>query len=81
MLQERTPRTWAQMAKVQGEEDGQRKGRLQGRIELLEEQLETKFGALDDTIRSRLHQADSGELQRWGTRFVTAESLGEVFES
>ena len=75
MLQERTPRSWAQIAKEQRKEEG----RLQGRIELLEELLETKFGALDDAVRSRLHQANSGELLRWGTRVLSADRLDEVF--
>ncbi len=79
MLRERTHKTWAEMAKEDAEKEGLRKGRLQGRIEILEEQLKTKFGTLDDSVRSRLHEADSGDLLRWGTRFVTAESLDDVF--
>lgn len=60
---------------------GRREGRLQERIELLEEMLPTKFGALDDSVRSRLYEANSEDLLRWGTRLLTAESLGDVFGS
>lgn len=71
MLQERRQRTWSEVAREEG--------RLQGRIELLRELLESKFGPLDDSARSRLHDAGSQELRRWGARFVTAESLDDVF--
>ncbi len=87
MLQERTYRTWSEIAHEEGErkglvtglQEGREEGRLQGRIELLEEQLEAKFGPLDDSARTRLHAVSSSELLRWGTRLVAAESLEDVF--
>lgn len=75
MLQERAHRTWAEMLEDKGEERGIRKGRL----EILEEQLETKFGPLQDSVRARLQEADSEDLLRWSTRLLSANDLREVF--
>lgn len=75
MLQERAHRTWAEMLEDKGEERGIRKGRL----EILEEQLETKFGPLQDSVRARLQEADSEDLLRWSTRLLSADDLREVF--
>ncbi len=87
MLQEKTHKTWAEMWQEDAEKKGLakgmrkgiRKGRLQGRVELLETLLESKFGTLDETTRSRLHEATSEDLLRWGTRVLKAERLDEVF--
>lgn len=68
MLQQRTHKTWADFAYEEGH------------VHMLETQLEAKFGALDDSVRSRLHEANPEQLLRWGTRLLTAESLAEVFD-
>lgn len=72
MLQQRAHKTWAEMM----QEDAAKAAHAR----MLETQLEAKFGALDDSVRSRLHEANSEQLLRWGTRLLTAKSLAEVFE-
>ena len=46
---------------------------------MLEKQLRLKFGELPADIRARLETAKAPELERWGERILSADSLGEVF--
>ena len=55
-------------------------GRRQGRIDLLAELLERRFGPLGPADRERLGGADAERLLAWGERLATAGSLGEVFQ-
>ncbi len=71
MLQEKTHRTWEEMKRD--------KWKKKRHAQVLEAQLEAKFGALDDSVRSRLYEASSGDLLLWATRLLEAESLDEIF--
>jgi hypothetical protein len=74
MLRE-TVKEWTQ----QWLEEGRQQGRQEGEADLLQEQLEHKFGSLDDGHRIRIRQADQAQLLAWGKRLLTAPTLAEVF--
>jgi hypothetical protein len=54
-------------------------GKLEGEVNLLECQLETRFGPLNDTIRNRLNGASEGQLKTWAIRVLSASDLESVF--
>ena len=56
-------------------------GRLEGRREILLEQLEIKFGPVDPTVRVRVQQAPLEKLTAWTRRIVVVATVGEVFEA
>jgi hypothetical protein len=66
-----------------GRKQGLEEGRLQGRqaalSEILEVQLEKRFGQLPQSVRDRLHQARPADLLAWGTALVDAPSLDRIF--
>ncbi len=65
----------------QGLEEGLQKGLQKGQTTLLLKQLALKFGsAVDDTVRERIAAANTTELEHWGERILSANSLAEVFE-
>ena len=55
------------------------RGRIQGRIEMLRTQLETRFGPLPSPIQDRLTHATPEDLDRWTRRVLTAPTLDDVF--
>jgi predicted transposase/invertase (TIGR01784 family) len=59
--------------------DGEKKGRAEGRRELLEAQLREAFGPLPDDVRVRLAGASEVDLTRWAKRILKAKTLDEVF--
>ncbi len=67
----------------EGEELGLKEGEERGRAAALREMLDTllraRFGAVPADLVARVASAESGELQRWVTRFATAASLDAVF--
>ena len=48
---------------------------------VLTNQLTGKFGELPSTVVTRLKTASGPELESWGERLLTAESLDEIFDS
>ncbi|MFY9343960.1 MAG: hypothetical protein WAT39_15835 [Planctomycetota bacterium] len=38
-------------------------------------------GIFPDPVRARVQVADGGDLERWGTRLLTATDLAAVFEN
>ena len=71
----------------QWEEQVLQKGKLEGKVEGLQEGqrlffmrlLERRFGVLPEWASSRLNVADRDRLEQWGLNFVDAKSLEEVF--
>jgi hypothetical protein len=59
-------------------EQGEAKGRLEGRRELLREQLEELFGQLSPTARERLSSLPADRLVEIGRALVKAKSLKEL---
>ena len=54
--------------------------KAEGEAMLLLRQLRHKFGPPDPAIEERVKRADAEQLLEWGVRFVSAESLDEVFD-
>ena len=55
-------------------------GRQEGRLALLQRQLELKFGRLSPAVTDRLRQADMDHLESWGDRVLSAQTLDEIFD-
>lgn len=47
--------------------------------ELLERQMEGRFGPLSENVRKRLERASSEKLAVWGLALLDANSVGQVF--
>ena len=74
-----------------GREEGMQSGFLQGRQEgillgeernqriMLARQLTRRFGPLPATIEARIQATNLDELDHWGDRLFTAQSLEEIF--
>ncbi len=63
----------------EGRREGRKEGRKEGESALLWRQLQRKFGRLDPSVEKRIQSASAEQLLEWGERFVTVESLAEVF--
>ena len=55
-------------------------GRRNGQVSLLKRQLEQRFGGVPNWATSRLEEAGSEQLERWGERILDARRLEDVFE-
>lgn len=64
----------------QGLTEGEAKGRLEGRAELIVQQLSVRFGALSESVRTGLRAASTEELDRIGERLLTASTLSEALD-
>jgi predicted transposase YdaD len=62
-----------------GRELGREEGRAEGIRQMLELQLERRFGPLPMDTCQRLEHANPTDLLRWGSAVLTAPSLDEVF--
>jgi hypothetical protein len=60
-------------------ERGRAQGLVQGRREVLLDQLRERFGALSDATVARVTAAGTTELQAWSKRVLTAPALSDVF--
>jgi len=65
--------------RTEGRAEGRTEGRVEGEYRLLSKQLERRFGPLPALLAARLEAAGSAELERWGVRLLSAQSLEEVF--
>lgn len=65
----------------QGLTDGEARGRLEGRSELILRQLAVRFGALPEGVRTQLQSASTEELDRIGERLLAASTLDEALRS
>lgn len=57
---------------------GRARGLVEGQLLLLERQLTRKFGALPDTVTSRLNQLSSSQLTALGEALLDFTSLSDV---
>jgi hypothetical protein len=71
----------AEEAYMTGEQVLVERGRLEGRAEMLLQQLTFKFGALPGAVEQRVCSASVDELDAWAVRLLSAEVIGDVFES
>ena len=63
----------------QGLEKGLEKGRQQGEADMLQKLLQLKFGAIPDTIKLRLQNANAAELLHWSERLLSSDNLNDIF--
>ena len=84
MLSERFDEWEAQFlmeGRRQGRQEGRAEGRKDGAATLLILQLRKRFGDLPDSVRTRVSEASSDELERWGERLLEVSSLDDVFSA
>jgi len=62
-------------------EEGKKKGRAEGRADLLLDQLAARFGPVAAEIRARVEKASATDLTAWGRRVLTAVTLEDVLGS
>jgi hypothetical protein len=63
---------------AEGKAEGQAEGRAEGSARLLLKLLQLKFGPLPESVIGRVHSAGIEELDRWGERVLSAQSLEDV---
>jgi hypothetical protein len=61
------------------QEQDKLEGRREGECRILLRQLEIRFGALPDNVRTRVSDAALEQLEGWAERVVTVDSLNAVF--
>src|SRR5690554_3039094 len=61
--------------RLQGEQAGIQRGRLEGRRETLVALIELKFGPLPGWAAQRINHAESAQLDTWTKGILSAESL------
>ena len=59
-------------------QEGEARGKAQGRVELLLRLLRAKFGEVPSEAEERLHSASVEQLDTWAERLLTAESVEEA---
>lgn len=60
---------------------GMQQGVQQGALDLLLDQLETKFGSLSSDLRTRLEHADINQIRQWSRKILSAEKLSDIFSN
>jgi hypothetical protein len=70
--------TTAEMLRREGRKEGEARGELSGKRELLLRLLRQRFGRLPATTTARIDKAAAADLTRWADRMLTAASLDEV---
>ena len=68
-----------QQGMQQGLQQGMQQGIRQGEAAILQRMLARRFGALPDSVLTRLNDASSDELEAWSLNILDAASLDEVF--
>ncbi|MCQ9618230.1 Rpn family recombination-promoting nuclease/putative transposase [Paenalcaligenes niemegkensis] len=70
---------WIQGIEDRSEAKGKAKGKVEGRSDgerqLLLKLIKLKFGSVPDWVQAKLDQASSGQMDVWGERILTADSL------
>ena len=69
-----------ELGREQGLEQGREEGIRRGEATLLLRLIELRFGAADQDVIRRIHEADSETLLHWSDRILTAQSLSELLE-
>jgi len=65
--------------KIEGKIEGKTEGKIEGEAEMLQRQLEHKFGSLPKRVQQLVARADEADLRTWSLRLLTAATLDEVF--
>jgi hypothetical protein len=64
--------------KDQAQASGWAKGRSEGMMHLLREQIQTKFGPLPKWAEERLSQGSPAQVVRWARKVLAAKTLESV---
>jgi hypothetical protein len=67
-----------QQGKQEGKQEGREEGRQEGEAVVLLRLLQLKFGAVPETVRRRIEDADAQTLLAWSERVLTATSIEQV---
>ncbi len=70
---------WLAQGEARGRFEGEARGKAKGRMELLQEQLERRFGELPSDIRHRIRNAKDSEIRSWAVAVLDAATLDDVF--
>ena len=62
-------------AREQGLEQGLKQGEVKGEAKLLSIQIKMKFGEVSQDVVERLNQAAAEQLEDWGMKILTADTL------
>ncbi|MEZ4226571.1 MAG: Rpn family recombination-promoting nuclease/putative transposase [Polyangiaceae bacterium] len=62
----------------EGRLEGREEGRVEGRADLIVQLLSSKFGALPESVQTRVHAASERALDAMAMRLLSAERLDEV---
>ncbi|MBF0192211.1 MAG: Rpn family recombination-promoting nuclease/putative transposase [Magnetococcales bacterium] len=65
-----------QEGRLEGLQEGERKGK----IHILLQWLQKRFGALPEALRDRIDSAQPPDLERWSERIFDARTLQEIFD-
>ncbi|WP_442488308.1 DUF4351 domain-containing protein [Halomonas litopenaei] len=57
-----------------------KKEQQQGETRMLAKQMRRKFGELPEWAKARLDSASTEQLDTWGERILTANTLDELFK-
>ena len=63
----------------QHKEEGLQEGRREGEARLLQRMLVARFGPLSQQTLAQLESASTAQIEVWSDRFVTAQTLADVF--
>ena len=69
---------WLAQGEARGRFEGEARGKAKGRMELLQEQLERRFGELPSDIRHRIRNAKDSEIRSWAVAVLDAATLDDV---
>lgn len=81
LLIEKGEKRGVKLGRSLGRQEGRQEGRREGAAELLERQLNLRFGALSSTTRKRLTAASPEQLAQWSEAVLEAQTLKEVFSA
>lgn len=69
---------WTQKWKAEGWQEGRQEGQQEGKTELLQKQLERRFGPLPAWALIRLREGGPAEIENWSFRILEPMSLPEI---
>lgn len=63
----------------EGRREGREEGRREGKLEFLHDQIQDRFGVLPEWAEKRLAALSAAEIHRTAIRWLTAETLADLF--
>ncbi|MBF0425508.1 MAG: DUF4351 domain-containing protein [Magnetococcales bacterium] len=76
---EENKQTWLRQGRQEGIQIGEQRNHQKGAAALLLRQLRRRFESLPGWVEERVAAAKAADIERWGDRVLTAQSLEEVF--